>query len=202
MKKELSITGGILLISFLYAWIRYVSYGPFTSSDFLFVLNKGLAFSIVGFMFVAFLPVPNSKLHRKIIGYSGFYVSLLHFIVSLILLPQKYYAHHYLPDGRLCLGFKIAIASGIITFATLVFIYTYFKLPRKKNINYKIFACLSGIFYIAVLSHVFFLGHHNWVRPNQWYGGMVPITLISFILLLIFIPLGIYYINYIRKGES
>ena len=202
MKKEFFITTGVLLISIFYAWIRYITFGPYTTDDFWFIVNKGLAFGIVGIMFVAFLPISNKKLQRKIVGLFAFYISLAHFLVSLILLPQKYYVNHYLPDGRLCFDFKMAIISGVVTFAMLVLIYVYFTLPKKTGVNPKIFCCMSGILYFAMLSHVYFLGRHNWINSGQWYGGLVPITLISFVLLIIFIPLGIYYIKYLRKNNA
>ncbi len=199
MKKELPIAIGIFLGFFLYAWLRYVSFGPYAAADFLFILNKAFAFSVIGIMFTAYLPVAYRKLRRDILGYAAFYFTLAHFILSLILLPGKYYRHFHKPDGRICFDFKMAVTTGIVAFFVLLVIYYYFKQKKKSGVNPKIFGCITCIYYLALLGHVYFLGYENWAHPEKWHGGMPPITLISFILLLLFIPLGLYFIKFTRR---
>ena len=199
MKKEIFIATGIFLGFFLYAWLRYISFGPYTNNDFLFVLNKSFAFSVIGIMFTAYLPVAYRKLRRDILGYAAFYFTLIHFILSLILLPGKYYHHYHKPDGRLCFDFKMAVIMGIVSFFVLLVMYCFFKLKKKSGINPKIFGCLTCTYYLTLLGHIYFLGYENWVHPEKWHGGMPPITLISFILMIFFIPLGLYFIKYTHR---
>ncbi len=199
MKKEILIATGVFLIFFFYAWLRYISFGPFSTTDFLFVLNKSFAFAVIGIMFTAYLPVAYRKLRRDILGYAAFYFTLIHFILSLILLPGKYYHHYHKPDGRLYFDFKMAVTTGIVAFFSLLVIYSYFKLKKKSGVNPKIFGCLTCTYYLALLGHVYFLGYENWAQPEKWHGGMPPITLISFIFLLLFIPLGLYFIKFTRR---
>ncbi len=199
MKKEILIATGIFLVFFLYAWLRYVSFGPLSINDFLYVLNKAFAFSVIGIMFTAYLPLAYRKLRRSILGYAAFYFTLTHFVLSLILLPGKYYRHFHLPDGRLCFDFKMGVIFGIIAFFVLLVVYSYFKLKKKSGVNPKIFGCLTCIYYFSLLGHIYFLGYENWAKPAEWYGGLPPITLISFVLMLLFIPLGLYFIKFTHR---
>jgi len=199
MKKEIYIAIGIFIVFFLYVWLNYISFGPFSHYDWLFVLNKTFAFSVIGIMFTAYLPVAFHKLQRKLLGYFAFYFTLFHFILSLFLLPGKYYRHYHLNNGKLCFDFKMAVILGIIAFFTMLMVYFYFKLRQGKKINPKIFGCLTCIYYFSLLGHIYFLGYENWAKPTEWYGGLPPITLISFVLMLLFIPLGLYFIKFTHR---
>jgi len=199
MKKETLLSIAIFLLFFLYTWLRLVGYGTYTRADFWFILNKSLAFSIIGIMFVAYLPVAYGKLKRNILGYFAFYFTLLHFILSIFLLPGKYYTYYHLPDGRLCFDFKMSVILGIVSFFALLAVYFYFKQKRKSGVNPKIFGCLTCIYYVGLLGHVYFLGYEHWAEPGSWPGGIPPATLISFVLLLLFIPLGLYFIKFTQR---
>jgi hypothetical protein len=195
IRKELVSVILIFMLSFLYAWLRYVVFGPYTSHDLLFILNKASAFTVVLNTFVAYSPVRLSQLNRKIIGIASFYTALLHVILSLVLLPTGYYKAYHFDTGKLSPAFGLAVFFGILALLTLIAIFLYFKTRPRKEVNYRIFKQLTSIYYVFLALHIFLLGYKHWIHIRGWYGGFPPITLISFILLLASWPLVMYFMR-------
>jgi len=195
IRKEVFFVFLVFGFAFLYAWLRYVVYGPYSSDDILFILNKASAFTVVLNTFLGYAPVSLKRLSRKVIGVSSFYIALLHVILSLVLLPTGYYAGFHYDTGKLTMTFGLAVLAGILALLSLIAIFLYFKTRPKAMVNYKIFAKLTMFFYIFLVLHITLIGYENWFKPENWYGGFPPITLISFIMLLASLPLVIYFMR-------
>ncbi len=195
IRKELVFVILVFLLSFLYAWLRYVVFGPYTSDDLLFILNKASAFTVVLNTFLAYSPIRLSQLKRKIIGISSFYIALVHVILSLVLLPTGYYKNFHYDTGKLTTTFGLAVFFGILALLALIAIFLYFKTRPRKEVNYRIFYQLTVAFYLFLALHILLIGYQNWFNVQGWYGGFPPITLISFIMLMASWPLVMYFMR-------
>ncbi|NPA45873.1 MAG: hypothetical protein GXO24_01520 [Chlorobi bacterium] len=193
--KEIILVFIAFLLAFVYAWLRYVTFGPYTQYDFLLILNKATAFSIILILFLGYSPVKLSELRRDIIGKISFFIALAHVIISLILLPTDYYKKYHLSEGQIMPGFAIALIFGIISILSMLAIFQYFRTKEDKKVNYGFFKKLTAFFFGSLFLHIVFFGYKNWWDPSEWYGGFPPITLISVIMLLLAIPVAMYFLR-------
>ena len=196
--------GSIILMATIlpicYAVLRYNIFGDIAWKGNLpiFVLNKGISLSSFILLSVNFSlgPLKNIRVKisdrlldtRKIIGLTGFLYAFLHLILSIAVLNPTYYSNFFIEDGTLSIRGVLSLAGGILSF---IFLYVY-KLRFEKTLKEqkRIITILSSkkILLSAMLFmgiHLFFIGYTGWSDISIWQGGLPPISLISFIILLI-----------------
>lgn len=185
----LSIFG---LIS-VYTIVRYVVFKG-VDAEFipLYLFNKVLALASVVFIAISYLLGPlhafdpqmfETKLSlRRPFGLLGFACASIHSLISIILLTPYYYPALYM-GGHFTLYASLHLLFGIL--AMLVFaIVAISSIPNvmqtTKAAEWRSIQRLGYLAYIFVLVHVYTVGVNSWKDYTVWPGGLVPISLIAF----------------------
>jgi len=215
MEQSLRIrnsAGRIVLFTFLlslgYAILRYHITGPVPWKDLpLYTLNKGIALS--SFMLLSFnfsfgplnnlgVPVPERfLLARRSLGMTGFVLVLVHVLMSLLLFKPAIYDQFFHTDGSLTLSAGLSMLGGILSFVILwgynLSFQTHLRDDKRfiRFISSRNFLLSAMLFFLL---HLFFMGFNKWVSPADWYGGLPPISLISFVSFLV-----VYVINLLGR---
>lgn len=177
--KALSVFG----ISFLYTTIRYNYFGNVPLTDVAtFIVNKTISLTMVFLMVVSLLESIKGEKQLSLSYLSIItQLAIMHVVLSLVLLSPDYFPKMYI-DGKLTLLANLSLITG----ATL-FTYLVNKIVKPKN----------WIIYLLIAIHVFFLGYKGWFTPENWHGSLPPLTLISFVVMVILI-----LVNVLRRNKN
>lgn len=204
----LSVILFVSLISITYTILRYHVIGNTPWSQFpLYILNKGL--SLTGFILLGinFSLGPLNNIGKGIgenwlsirpsLGISSFLLIFTHLFLSLILLNPANYQKFFLENGSFTTNGGLSMLAGVIAFLIL-WIYTIsFQTFLRENKAFIKFITSRKVILMAMVftaAHIFFMGYSGWTTPQNWPGGLPPITLISFIIFII-----TYIINLIGR---
>jgi len=173
MSNLKKIIVGTYLFTVFYAVIRYHVFGGVLWKDFfIFTLNKILIFSAIIFLYFSsrrFLDKQAKDFLKKTITVS----IVLHIIFSTIILKPYYLKGFFHSTDGLSLTGNISLLAG--SFAAVIFLLKS-QIDIRPVLRTKIFIVLAMI-------HLLAMGIKNWLHPAAWYGGFLPITLISFLIL-------------------
>ena len=190
--KTIVLTTTVLSIG--YAVARYNIFGDVPWKDIpIYILNKGISLASIVLLVVSFSLGPLKDLGitisdrllgaRKVMGIVGLVYVVVHVLMSMSIFNGSYYPNFFLENTRLSLSGGLCLLAGIISFVSLG-IY-YFSLKENLKRAYRIVEILSKktiiiatLFFLGV--HLFFVGYTGWVAVNDWYGGLPPISLLSF----------------------
>ena len=175
----------VFIITFLYAITRYNILGDVSWNQLpSFIANKAISWSAVIFLVLAgYNYLKNKHDLTKEWGRLAFHFTLLHIIISVGLFSPEYYPKFFTGNLLTFLG-EIMILSGGIG------IYSLYRIKyHKKYHTHSIRFEVLGI--TAVSLHILSMGIPGWFHPAQWHGGLPPISLLSFALV---ITAGILYV--------
>lgn len=187
----------LFALVFTYSVVRYnVIKGVAWEHLPLFISNKAIALGAVVFISVSYLLGNISRfIHtfsrwvylRKYFGLLGFSLASIHSLMSLALLRPYYYGKFFTAEGSLNLIGELSLLFGVI--ALFIFsIVAIVSLPSIVNsMDPRKWRSVQRSGYIAlvfVLAHVYTMGIQGWLTPEGWPGGLFPISLVAFIILL------------------
>ncbi len=173
MKRKYLILFTIYFFTAFYTIVRYHLFGGVLWKDLpVFTLNKIVIFSAMITSIV--LLNDNITQQEKRFFYKTIYISVaLHLLLSLQVLKPYYLKDFFDAKGGYSFWGNWSLLWGIL--AAMIFF-----LGKKTNI-------LSGFFvqffFIFVGLHLIFIGFNSWIEPSMWYGGMPPVTLLSFLII-------------------
>lgn len=173
----------VFSISFLYTFIRYNFYGNVPLDDVpTLIFNKSISLTIV-FLLAFSLKYKLKGRIQSFEKYSSIIKQLVivHVVLSLVLLTANYFPKLYI-DNKLTLMANISLLSGVLLFSYLL---------------NKIVKPINWIVYLLIATHVLFLGVKGWFTPENWHGSLPPLTLISFVVMVI-----LFSINAIKKNKG
>ena len=188
----------IFLIIFAYAIIRYnvfkgvaIQYIP------LYIFNKAAALAAVVLIGISYLfgrfslfgaKTPEQKHYfAKRFGLAGFGLAAVHGMISLILFNPAYYPKFFEATGKLNLTGELSMLFGILAFAVFAIVAITSLPDVHKSLGQKAWLSMQKEGYLAlvlVLLHVLVMGFSGWLTPKDWPGGLLPISLIAFIVLV------------------
>ena len=177
----------ILGISFAYAIIRYHIFSDVPWSHFpLFISNK--AISMAGLIFLGLALVQSEKSDRKALGQWGAALIGIHILISFIILNEHYFEKFFVGPGEMTFQAEVSMIAGIIG---TIFMCALLLASNNGNGNANPSQLSLRIGWgraILVLAaiHLAFMGYTSWLTPSKWYGYLPPITLISFLVALVF----------------
>ena len=202
MEKVKSIyknVGIVLAVSLLYAVLRYnIIKGVEWRHLPLYVFNKALALSAVTLMVMSVIKGRKASADEryKILamryGWIGFQFIILHVIMSLALLKQSYYAKFF-QSGTLTFGAELSLLLGITAFVLLLIYSINAALQRwgvepfHPGVSNNL---LRTTALILIAGHLAVMGFKGWFDTAAWPGGLPPITLLGFIIVLLVILIG------------
>lgn len=185
----------VCLFSLSYAILRYHIVGSVPWKDLpFFILNKGIALSAfilltLNFSFGPMLnlgfKVPEGFLNaRKDLGKTGFVLVLIHAFMSFMIFNPNFYAKFFHENGTLTLFAGLSMLGGILSLVILWIINLSFQTHLREDkvfigvITSRKFLLTAMLF---TLMHLFFMGFKGWITPQNWQGGLPPISLIGFV---------------------
>ena len=175
MKRLYQLLLTTYLFTTVYTVVRYHIYGSVLWKDiFVFTLNKIIIFSAV--FFLSFLNIFKLNSYIKNFLKKTILVSIvLHIFFSTIILKPYYLRSFFEPNLGMSLIGNISLLFGSLA-------AVFFILQSQIAINPVL---RKKFFVILVMIHLMVMGIKSWLTPNTWFGGLVPITLISFIILIL-----------------
>jgi len=154
--------------------MRYHIFGSILWKDLpVFTLNKILIFSTIILLFLtAFLSFNNAE--KTLLNKVILIAVSAHVIMSILVLKPYYLKSFYIQDSFTFSG-NISLLFG--TLAAIFFVFKdKLKFPANK---------LQFFLLLFVAIHLAAMGWKGWIQPQNWYGHLPPITLISFSLVVI-----------------
>ncbi len=187
----------VLFVLFVYAIIRYnVLKGVELAHLPLYISNKAIAVAAVVLMGISYLLGPlariwpqrfGSKMHlRKHLGLLGFGLAALHGVISFLLFNSAYYPKFFTEGGKLNLDGELSMLFGVLAFFifSLVAITSLPAVERSMSRGqWQSFQRSGYLALLLVLLHVLVMGWQGWLKPGDWPGGLLPMSLISFTVL-------------------
>ncbi len=182
-----------------YSIIRYHIFGGVEWSHFpLFILNK--AFSLAGVFFVAssYLIGRVFRWHNadparrlvvvKFCGLMGFSLAGVHALISLGLLSAVYYPGFFQEDGRLNIFGELGIVVGVVALwaLTMPLVTTLPMMPKAiGGFRWKRAQRMGYVALVLVVVHLVAFGVRGWLTPENWNGGLPPISLVAVVAALV-----------------
>lgn len=186
----------IFLVIFAYAIIRYnVLKGVDPEYIPLYILNKVLALSSVVYIGISYLlgPIGAKRELRRPFGLLGFACASVHSLISLILLTPYYYPSLYM-GGKFTFYANLHLLFGVL--ATILFAAVAASsipniMQTTDSTRWRSIQRWGYIALIFVLLHVYTVGVNSWKDYTIWPGGLAPISLIAFTIIMFVLTMKI-----------
>jgi hypothetical protein len=166
----------ILTFTTAYSIIRYNICGPVSPENIpVFILNKSISFAATACLFPCSLNAFKANAEKvRQWGRASYYLALAHVLLSLPIYTPEYFAKLF--NGRMMnIWGEMMILAGVLCFLA------YWQIPKAFHILNRLHSL--HLYASALLgAHVFFLGVRGWSDFGGWYGGMPPISMITFML--------------------
>ncbi len=178
----------IVIAATTYATVRYhlAQHEPW-SRFYFWTVNKALSYSAVILLAASYLSARGNRQLARALGLCGFWLALIHSLLSWPLLSPFNYPKLY-SNGALGPAGWGCLLSGIAAMA-LLSCPALTSFPRFNTaLNPSQWALYQRLGYAAlalVAFHVAVYGFGGWLTPGKWPALMPPITLISFLLAVI-----------------
>lgn len=179
MKKYLFLF--LFIPLYFYAFIRYHIGSEIPYKEWLFILNKAIAWTAITCIGLSILKDKSLRFihtNRRTTGMTGFCLALVHAILVLFLFNKLHFDKLYSGDQ---LNFQGLMAISIGITSILIFCVPFFAALRKYPNSHKAFR-LGKIGFILVLSHPLVIGISGWFHPKSWPFYMPPITLLAILI--------------------
>ena len=195
--KQKTVIGWTAGLSIVYAITRYHFFkGVPVQKFFPEILNKGLSLAAILLISLSLSVGPLSRqfpdkfnsllLRKRLFGLWGFVFAFIHSMVSIHFYKPDHYPKFFSLEHLNVLG-KFVLYFGVVS---LILLSIAFMVSFPKNINVRpiIFQRSQFIGFVGLIiggAHVIPIGAQGWFHPYSRTGYLIPITLISFIVVLI-----------------
>jgi len=168
----------VLCCAIVYAVMRYAGFANVSPIHIpVYLVNKALSMTGAYCLLMASLGLMRAQ--REAFDFwrkACMNLVFIHVLLSLAILTKGYFPKFFAGDmmsltGELTLLFG---ALGVYCFWRLL---TFEMTPRVRRI---LMATASAL----VASHLFVMGYDGWLQVQKWNGGLPPITLLSFLLVV------------------
>ncbi len=196
--RKVIVTSAVLLaVAFAYAIVRYniIKGVPWQELP-LLISNKAIALAAVVFIALSYDFGPLARFwprafvpllwERKYFGLLGFGLAAVHSLISLLLFSQPYYPKFFTEAGKLNLTGELSMLFGVLAFSIFAMIAVTSIPAVEKSIDARRWQALQRLGYFAfflVLLHVLVMGIEGWLKPAGWPGGLLPISMVAFIVI-------------------
>jgi hypothetical protein len=110
------------------------------------------------------------------------------------------FARFFMENGTMNLITGISMVTGVVAFVLLWMYNISFNSEFRKDKDLLRWINSRRVMLVAMFmagAHLFFMGYQGWMTPGKWYGGLPPISLVSFA----FFTAG-YIINLFGREDS
>lgn len=168
----------ILACTTLYAIIRYIVFGHVSTNNLpIYVLNKSLSMTAVFCLMMAGICYAKKEINKvKFWGSTSLQSAYVHILLSLAILSKDYYPKFFAIEKMNLTG-EITILFGVLA------AYCYWLLRQIRSDGAHRFLQIFSCVFITL--HLVAMGFSGWLKVSGWYGGLPPISLLSFVLTII-----------------
>ncbi len=186
-----------LAAAFGYAIVRYnvIKGTPWEQLP-LFITNKATALAAVIFIALSYIPGPLARFWpghfshwlpmRKYFGLAGFGLGMVHAVMSLLLFTPAYYPKFFTAKGALNLTGELSMLFGVLGAAIFALVAVTSIPSVEKGMEFARWQRIQRLGYWAfllIMLHVLVMGFAGWLTPATWPGGLLPISLVAFIII-------------------
>ncbi|HEY5653144.1 MAG TPA: hypothetical protein VIR63_02100 [Pontiella sp.] len=168
----------ILVLTFAYSLLRYVVFGPVDLIHTpVYLLNKSVSMTSVICLFLSLRYFgKRNPAGAKYFGIASFHTASAHILLSLSILSAAYYPKFFHVDKMNLVG-ELTMMFGVVAAYLYLFIC-----PVRQGAAFPVIYQIVAVLMIG--GHLVSMGLKGWLAVSQWYGGLPPISLISFIFLV------------------
>lgn len=166
------------LFTTAYAVIRYAGFGHVSLIHVpVYIMNKSISMTAVEALFMAALGVMRSEKDTV-----RFWINacsqlvFIHILLSLGILSKGYFASYFEGD-------KMSLTGEVVLLMGALAAYCFWRL-KTAAIKPALQRTLTLLACTLVAVHLFAMGFDGWLHVEKWNGGMPPITLLSFLLVI------------------
>ena len=184
-------TLSIFVFCYAYAAIRYHLGAHVPLSEWLFILNKAIAWTAFMWIGLSVLPqrlLDKVKSDRRTLGMSGFTIGLVHILTTLFLLDPVHYGKLYTASSLNFSGWS-AIALGAVS--AVVYLFPLIGALQKRPNTDRVFR-MGKIGFVFSTLHPAAIGFSGWLEPSGWPMYLPPITLLAFLTGVCFLTIRSY----------
>ena len=168
----------VLLCTTTYAVMRYAAFGDVSLTHLPgYLMNKSVALAAAVSLFLA----SQALLGARVDGYrfwsrAGSHLIFIHVLLSLVVLSKGYFARWFEGDKMNLTG------EGMLLMGVLA-VYCFWRLAADEILPSarRAFTTLACA---LVASHLLIMGYGGWLQVQKWHGGLPPITLLGFCLMI------------------
>ena len=161
-----------------YAVIRYAGFGNVSLIHVpVYIMNKAVSMTAVVAMLMAVLSLKRSE--RDTVRFWTKACSnlvFIHVFLSLGILSKGYFAKFF--DGD-----KMSLTGELVLLQGVTALYCFWRLSSTE-LKPSIRRWLTILASTLVGGHLFVMGFDGWLQVQKWNGGMPPITLLSFLVVM------------------
>jgi hypothetical protein len=166
------------LFTTAYAVIRYAGFGHVSLIHVpVYIMNKSISMTAVEALLMAALGVMRSE--KDTVHFWTDVCSQLvfvHVFLSLGILSKGYFTSYF--DGD-----KMSLTGEVVLLMGVLAVYCFWRL-KAAEIKPALRRTLTLLAGTLVAVHLFAMGFDGWLAVQKWNGGMPPITLLSFLLVI------------------
>lgn len=184
----------VFLFCYAYAAIRYHVGADVPVSEWLFILNKSLAwtaFTLIGLSVLQQHLLDRIKSNRRALGTYGFTLGLMHILITLFHLSPAYYGKLYTENALNFSGW-MAITLGAVS--AMIYLFPLIGALQNRPNTDRVFR-LGKIGFIFSTFHPAVIGYRGWFEPNAWPLYLPPITLLAFLVGIFLLMMRLYLSN-------
>lgn len=166
------------LFTAVYAVIRYAGFGHVALIHVpVYIMNKAISMTAVEALFMASLGLMRAEKDTV-----RFWMNVckqlvfVHIFLSLGILSKGYFASYFEGD-------KMSLTGEMVLLLGVLAVYCFWRL-QAAHIKPAVQRTLTLMVCALVSGHLFTMGFDGWLNVQQWNGGMPPITLLSFLLVI------------------
>jgi len=175
MKKQLLLA---LFFTSVYAIVRYAGFGnvPLIHIP-VYIMNKAISMTAAESLFMASLALVRAdKIAVRFWSNAALQLVFVHVFLSLGILSKGYY-------GTFFEGDKMSLTGELVLLTGALGVYCFWRL-QAADLNPELRRTLKILLCALVAGHLFTMGYDGWLQVKRWNGGLPPITLLSFLLVV------------------
>lgn len=168
----------VLFFSTAYAIVRYAGFGNVSPVHVpVYLLNKGLSMAAAYSLLMASFGLIRAQ--KDVFDFwrkACMNLVFIHVLLSLAILSKGYFPKFYAGDMMNLTG-ELTLLLGALG------VYCFWRLltfEMRPQIRKFMMASASAL----VAGHLFVMGYDGWLQVQKWNGGLPPITLLSFLLVV------------------
>ncbi len=154
----------------------------------IYVFNKALSLTVVFLILISVLKRKRLPINAKKLWKIIFVLTVIHVFISFRLLGTEYYPKFYFNSEMNLIGY-LTISFGITAFIGLIILNSDNLLPTEDGkliITNFVKKIVKTLIPILIGGHLLSMGIAGWIKPFNWFGYLAPISLIAFVVIIVF----------------